>query len=123
MRQTGKSRAEVEAAARAKGYTVYGSQLALPGESRMAQGRTTAQGENQQLAAILWNHVGPWPRRCCNHLRGQPLLALLCRLPLCFDPTDVFFFNLLVPVASTLALALGACDMSSFHPLLLFRVM
>ena len=36
MRQTGKSRREVEAAARAKGYTVFGSKLPLPGESRMA---------------------------------------------------------------------------------------
>ena len=53
MRQTGKSRAEVEKAARAKGYTVYGSALPLPGESRMATNRPTAQGENQQLAAMV----------------------------------------------------------------------
>ena len=33
MRQTGRSRREVEAAARAKGYTVYGSKLPLPGET------------------------------------------------------------------------------------------
>jgi hypothetical protein len=36
VRQTGKSRREVEAAARSKGYTVYGSKLPLPSESRMS---------------------------------------------------------------------------------------
>src|SRR5262245_52848876 len=33
MRQTGRSRREVEDAARARGYTVYGSKLPLPGET------------------------------------------------------------------------------------------
>ena len=33
MRQTGRSRREVEAAARARGYAVYGSKLPLPGET------------------------------------------------------------------------------------------
>jgi hypothetical protein len=33
MRQTGKSRRDVEDAARARGYTVYGSRLPLPGET------------------------------------------------------------------------------------------
>ena len=53
VRQTGRSRREVEAAARAKGYTVMGSALPLPGESRMATSRTSAQDENQQLAAMV----------------------------------------------------------------------
>jgi hypothetical protein len=35
VRQTGRSRREVEAAMRAKGYTVYGSKLPLPGETMM----------------------------------------------------------------------------------------
>lgn len=33
MRQTGRSRRDVEAAARARGYTVYGSKLKLPEET------------------------------------------------------------------------------------------
>jgi hypothetical protein len=49
---------------------------------------------------------------------GQHLhCAFTAHLPLSFDRADVGLFNLLVPVASTLALALGACDVSSLHRL------
>ena len=51
--------------------------------------------------------------------RGSSLLALLLRVPLRFDPADVRFLDLLVPVAGALALLLVAGDVSVLHTVLL----
>src|SRR5713101_5454659 len=59
-----------------------------------------------------------WPLRCLRHLSGHSLLAVLLRLPLRFDPADVFLFDVLVPVGA-LALFLGACHVASLHRVLL----
>ena len=49
-----------------------------------------------RIFLCLWELLDPGHGGVRRHLRGQPLLAgLLFRLPLCFDPLDVLFFNAL----------------------------